>query len=188
MCVCVCIYIWLWIKTRAVAGPSPSLLQTCVAGPLLQTLVVNLCVEYCSLQGACRGGVCRRTPLSVTNLCHEMGAQACYKANVFDLLPYIYICICICLAACLPACLPVCLSKNLSIYICLCCLRIDAHVYTHICVYIYTLDSRCLSQVADCQRNIGSSWFRTDCSLPARSQDRVGPPQLGLIGSLEAPK
>ena len=43
---------------------------------------------YSSLQGACRGGVCRRTPPSVTNLCREMAAQACYKANVFDSLPY----------------------------------------------------------------------------------------------------
>ena len=82
------LYIYmLWIKTRVVAGPPP-LLQTFVAGPLLQTLVANLCVEYCSLQGACCGGVCRRTPLSVTNLCREMAAQACYKASVFDSLPY----------------------------------------------------------------------------------------------------
>ena len=49
-------YIWLWIKTLVVAGPPP-LLQTFTAGPLLQTLVADLCVEYCSLQGACRGGV-----------------------------------------------------------------------------------------------------------------------------------
>ena len=67
---------------------APPPLQTFVAGPLLQTLVADLCVEYCSLQGACRrgvcrGGVCRRTPLSVTNLCREMAAQACYKANIF---------------------------------------------------------------------------------------------------------
>ena len=66
---------------------APPLLQTFVAGPLLQTLVADLCAEYCSLQGACRGGVCRRTPPSVTNLCREMAAQACYKANVFDSLP-----------------------------------------------------------------------------------------------------
>ena len=72
-------------------GAPPPLLQTFVAGPLLQTLVADLCVEYCSLQGACRRGVCRRTPVSVTNLCREMAAQACYKAYVFDSLPYIYI-------------------------------------------------------------------------------------------------
>ena len=83
------IYIYIWIKTLVVAGP-PSLLQTFVAGPLLQTLVADLCVEYRSLQGACREGVCRRTPPSVTNLCREMAAQVCYKANVFDSLPYIY--------------------------------------------------------------------------------------------------
>ena len=103
-------------------GP-PLLLQTFVAGPLLQTLVADLCVEYCSLQGACRGGVCRRTPPSGTNLCREMAAQACYKANVFDSLPYIYIyivtyihthvysciyiyiCICICLCICICICI-----------------------------------------------------------------------------------
>ena len=55
----------------------PPVLQTFVAGPLLQTLVADLCVEYCSLQGACSGGVWR-----------EMAAQACYKANVFDSLLY----------------------------------------------------------------------------------------------------
>ena len=65
----------------------PPLLQTFVAALVLQTLVPDLYVEYCSLQGACRGGVCRRTPPSVTNLCREMAAQACYKANVFDSLP-----------------------------------------------------------------------------------------------------
>ena len=70
--------IWVWIKTPCCRGPPP----------LLQTLVADLCVEYCSLQGACRGGVCRRTPPSVTNLCREMAAQACYKANVVDSLPY----------------------------------------------------------------------------------------------------
>ena len=59
------------------------------APPLLQTLVADLCVEYCSLQGACRGGVCRRTPPSVTNRGREIAAQACYKANVFDSLPYV---------------------------------------------------------------------------------------------------
>ena len=72
-------------------GSAPPLLQTFVAGPLLQSLVADLCVEYCSLQGACRGRVCRRTPPSVTNLCREMAAQACNKANVFDSLPCIYI-------------------------------------------------------------------------------------------------
>ena len=60
-------------------GAPPPLSQTFVAGPLLQTLVEDLCVEYCSLQGACRGGVCRKTPPSVTNLCREMAAQSCYK-------------------------------------------------------------------------------------------------------------
>ena len=79
----------LWIKTRVVAGP-PSVANLCRGRPLLQTLVADLCVEYGSLQGACRGGVCRRTPPSVTNLCREMAAQACYKANVFDSLPKNY--------------------------------------------------------------------------------------------------
>ena len=74
-------------------NPGPLLLETFVAGPLLQTLVANLCVDYCTVvfNGACRGGVCRRTPPSVTNLCREMDEQACYKANVFDSLPYVYI-------------------------------------------------------------------------------------------------
>ena len=95
ICICRCVHVYgcgskLWFSRG-----SPPLLQTFVGGPLLQTLVADLCVEYCSLQGACRGGVCRRTPPSVTNLCREMAAQACYKANVFDSLPYLYIYICI---------------------------------------------------------------------------------------------
>ena len=70
------IYIWVWIKTLCCRGPPLCLLQTFVTGPLLQKLVADLCVEYCSLQGACGGGVCRRTPPSATNLCREMAAQA----------------------------------------------------------------------------------------------------------------
>ena len=88
--ICIYTYMWLWINTLVVAGLPPPLLQTFVAGPLLQTLDADLCVEYASLQGACRGGVCRKTPPSVTNLCREMAAQARYKANVFDSLPYLY--------------------------------------------------------------------------------------------------
>ena len=76
------------VDQNPVLSRPPPLLQTLVAGPLLQTLVADLRVEYCSLQGACRGGACGRTPLSVTNLCHEMAAQACYKANVLDSLPH----------------------------------------------------------------------------------------------------
>ena len=71
------------VGQKPVLSRAAPLLQTFVAGPLLQTLVADLCVEYCSLQGACR-----RTPPSVTNLCREMAAQACYKANLFDSLPY----------------------------------------------------------------------------------------------------
>ena len=103
---------WLWIKTLVVGGPPP-LLQTFVAGPLLQTLVADLCVEYCSLQGACRGGVCRRTPLSATQLCREMAAQACYKANVFDSLPHMYMCTYIRLYIHLSTYMYVCVPGNL---------------------------------------------------------------------------
>ena len=89
MCMCMYIYIYMAVDQNPYYR-RPPLLQTFVAGPLLQTLVADLCVEDCGLQGACRGGVCRRTPPSVTNLCRE-AAQTCYKANVFDSLPYIYI-------------------------------------------------------------------------------------------------
>ena len=78
---------WVWIKTPCCRG-APRLLQTFVASPCYKPLSPDLFVEYCSLQGACRGGVCRRTPPSVTSLCREMAAQACYKANVFDSLPH----------------------------------------------------------------------------------------------------
>ena len=86
---CFWTHIWVWIKTPC-CRRAPPLLQTFVAGPLLQTLVADLCVQYCGRQGACRGGVCRRTPPSVSNLCYEMAAQACYKAYVFDSLSYTY--------------------------------------------------------------------------------------------------
>ena len=76
-------------QNSSCCGAPPPLLQTFVAGALLQTLVADVCAEYCSLQVACRGGVCRRTHPSVTDLCREMAAQACYKANVFDSLPYL---------------------------------------------------------------------------------------------------
>ena len=37
----------------------------------------------------CCGGVCRRTPSSLTNLCREIATQACYKPNIFFYsLPY----------------------------------------------------------------------------------------------------
>ena len=92
-------YVYIYIhgcgSQPVLSRGSPPLLQTFVAGPLLQTLVADLCVEYCSLQGACRGGVCRGTPLSVTILCRKMAAQACYKANVFDSLPYMYASMCV---------------------------------------------------------------------------------------------
>ena len=72
--VCVATHAWLWIKTRVVTGP-PS--------------VTNLCRS--SVQGTCRRGVCRRTPLSVTNPCREMAAHACCKANVFDSLQRVFV-------------------------------------------------------------------------------------------------
>ena len=108
---------------------APPLLQTFVAGPLLQTLVADLCVEYCSLQGACRGGVCRRTPLSVTNLCCEMAAQACYKANVFDSLPYLHkpLPMHIYMHARTHACMHACMHAY-----------IHTHIYTYIHTYIHT--------------------------------------------------
>ena len=90
MCIYICV---CGSKTRVVAGPPP--VTNLCREPSVTNLVADLCVEYRSLQGACRGGVCRRTPPSVANLCRDMAAQACYKANVFDSLPHLYIYICI---------------------------------------------------------------------------------------------
>ena len=50
--------LWAVDQNPCCRGAPPSLLQTFVAGPLLQTLVVDLCVEYCSLQGAQNTPVC----------------------------------------------------------------------------------------------------------------------------------
>ena len=49
----------------------------------------------------CRGGVCRKTPPSVTNLCRDMAAQACYKPIVFHSLPCVYLCVCMCTSVCI---------------------------------------------------------------------------------------
>ena len=68
-------------------GAPPSVTNLC-GGPSVTNPCRGPLLEYCSLQGACRGGVCRRTPPSVANLCREMAAQTCHKANVFDSLPY----------------------------------------------------------------------------------------------------
>ena len=46
----------------------PPLFQTFVVGALLQTLVAVLCVEYCSLQQACRRAGFSQHPNSVASL------------------------------------------------------------------------------------------------------------------------
>ena len=58
-------------------------------GPLPPS-VTSLCTASCFKPFAafCRGGVCRRTPLSATNLCRKMAVQACYKPNLAKPLPY----------------------------------------------------------------------------------------------------
>ena len=57
---------WLCLEIGVCRGPPhPPLLHTFVAGPLLQTLVAGLCVEYFSLS---QGGFAARPPDSATRL------------------------------------------------------------------------------------------------------------------------
>ena len=158
MCVCVCVcvracvYVYMAVDQDPCCRGPPPLLQTFVAGLLLQTLVADLCVEYCSLQGACRGGVCRKTPLSVTNLCREMAAQACYKANVFDSLPYMYKRIHICIR--MYSYVFVCVHVYVHMCRCICvCIRkmcmymyvyMYSYLYLHVRIYIYIYTYICI--------------------------------------------
>ena len=87
-----CIPIWVWLEIGICRGPPPPpLLQTFVAGPLLQTLVARLRVDYCSLSyRLVAGRVCRKTADSVTGLIAKP-PQSCYKPDVFETLPYVSI-------------------------------------------------------------------------------------------------
>ena len=88
--------IWLCIKTPCCCGSSP-LLQAFVGAGYCKPVLNILPQRGVAFWEVCREGVCRRTPPSVTNLCRDMAAQACYKPNVFDHLPYElgYICLAI---------------------------------------------------------------------------------------------
>ena len=92
------IYIYTYIciygcgsKAHVVAGHPcyKPLSRLAVSKPVSNPLHIALRYRFVFL-GICRGGVCRRTTLSVTNLCCEMAAQACYTPNVLDSLPYVY--------------------------------------------------------------------------------------------------
>ena len=98
-CMCAGMHIWLWIRTPVVSGPPPPSVTSLRRGRLFQTLcrgflvamIINIVPPGKALYlGVCRGGVCRKTPPPVTNLCREMAAQACFKTYVFDSLPYMY--------------------------------------------------------------------------------------------------
>ena len=87
----ICIYTHTRIKSPVLSrGPLP-LLQAFVAAGCFKPFVADfsrLIIMNILLRGSalflrvCRGEVCRSTPPSVTNLCREMAAQACYKPNV----------------------------------------------------------------------------------------------------------
>ena len=100
MYVYIYIYIWPWIKTLCCHGPSlPPSVTSLGRGLLFQTrcrgflaaMVKHFTQSSALFSGGCRGGICRRTPLSATHLCREMAAQACYKPNVLDSVPHMYL-------------------------------------------------------------------------------------------------
>ena len=77
-------------KPRVVAGPpSPPLLQAFVAASRSKPFVADfsrLQLNILPQGSALFFGVCRRRAPSVTSLCREMVARACYKPCVFDSL------------------------------------------------------------------------------------------------------
>ena len=87
MYTCICIYIYIHIigsasKWGFVAVPHP-LLQTFVAGPLLQTLVAGLCVEYRSLQQACRREGLSHDPPNLLQVLSQKGRPGPLQARSF---------------------------------------------------------------------------------------------------------
>ena len=77
-------------KEGFVAVP-PLLLQTLVAGPLLQNLVAGLSVEYVVFNRHVAGSACRKTHRFCYKPCRKKAARACYKPDGFEALPYVYI-------------------------------------------------------------------------------------------------
>ena len=75
---------WVWPEIRICRG-HPPLLQTFVAGPLFQNLVAGSCVEYCSLQSACRReGLSQDSPILLArSLVAKRAARACCTRMVW---------------------------------------------------------------------------------------------------------
>ena len=101
-----CVDALLYIAVDQNSGcRGPPMLQTFVAGPLLQTLVADLCVEYCSLQGACRGGfvaeqphllqtfVAKWPPKPVTRPMFLIRCHISVYCSIEEPTPYICICV-----------------------------------------------------------------------------------------------
>ena len=77
-----CIYMVVLRNSSLSRSPRP-LLQTFVAGPLVQTLVVGLCVEYCSLQQACRREGFSQHPSILLQALSQKGRPGLLQARCF---------------------------------------------------------------------------------------------------------
>ena len=94
----ICIYVYMAVdQTLVLSRGPPALRYKPLSRPAVSNPLSRISRGYDSTYylrvgpcfwGVCRGGVCRRTPPSVTKLCREMAANASCKANVFGSLPY----------------------------------------------------------------------------------------------------
>ena len=90
------LYLCLYMAVSRKRGLSqtPPLLQTFVAGFLLQTLVAGLCVEYCSLQQASRREGLSQDPTILLQALSQRGRPGLLQARCFSgaaIYMYIYI-------------------------------------------------------------------------------------------------
>ena len=83
-------YIWQCLEIGVRRGPT-ILLQTFVAGPLSQTFVAGLCVEYCSLQQACRREGLSQDPPILLQALSQKGRPGLLQARWFFKGCHIYI-------------------------------------------------------------------------------------------------
>ena len=88
---CIHMYIYMAVPRDRGLSRTPLLLQTFVAGHLLQTLVAGLCVEYCSLQQACRKeGLSQDPPILLQGL-SQKGRRGLLQARCVLRRCHIYI-------------------------------------------------------------------------------------------------
>ena len=141
------IYIYMYMHIYKYAcvhrSPHPRLLHTFVASPLLQTLVAGLCVEYCSLQQACRREGLSQDPPILLQALSQKGRPGLLQAQCF-------------LGAAICVFYIVYVHLYIYTYICI-CMYLYMGVYTDIYIYIYMLIYVCTRTPMSCYGNPLSS-------------------------------